>query len=620
LRHLFLFLLLTPLASSQVMSLNDRQEVEAGRKMAALLEAELPLVREPKLNDYLARIGLRLVRDCGRPGLRYHFRIVQTDEVNSFSLPGGYIYLTLGALALTQSEAEIAGFLAHEIGHVAARQHADKLRRSQFANLGIGFLGPVLGGGMRAAATVKGGRTGARSFIMRFSKENELEADRMAAKNLHATGYDPEHWIRLLRRLNGLEEDRPGRLKTYFRQHDPSSERLENIDDVLATLPARSAPWLSGEDFPTLQPLIAKLLAESPRDSAAAATGEETLVSSRSLREREIAALYAPLFYQGIGNEPRYDYITNFDFDGDWRGDNNWDNAAKQSFPLRAWVYYSVRETPTHFFLHYAAFHPRDYKGGTGKGRIFSKTIRVMTKPAASVDPTGRATEIVLAHENDLEGALVVVEKTGPRPRDGKVVFLETLAHNQFLKYWPAPTAAADQPPFLVRGRRVQLFVEAKGHGIEAFQPEGKHKAEKVRLYTFTGNAEEPTADQSEPVGYNLTSIDRTLWPLAQRGLTETYGETDDYGQILLAFEQDGKVVEQPLTLGRLGSAFRGKVGGKNLARPPWGWFDGKDRDLPVGHWFFDPARTIRRDFALGDDFPVAYLHPWPPPTEPDPE
>ena len=85
-------------------------------------------------------------------------------------------------------------------------------------------------------------------------------------------------------------------------------------------------------------------------------------------REREIAAAFAPTFYQALGDKPRSDYITNFDFDGDWRGDNNWEHTDDKNFPLRAYIYYSVSETQTHFLIHYAVFHPRDYKGGERKG------------------------------------------------------------------------------------------------------------------------------------------------------------------------------------------------------------------------------------------------------------
>src|SRR5436190_2236526 len=93
-------------------------------------------------------------------------------------------------------------------------------------------------------------------------------------------------------------------------------------------------------------------------------------------QEREIAGHFAPLFYQALGDNRRADYITNFDFDGDWRGDNNWINSDDRHFPLKAYVYYSVAETRTHYFIYYAVFHTRDYKGGEVKGTILSEIIR----------------------------------------------------------------------------------------------------------------------------------------------------------------------------------------------------------------------------------------------------
>src|SRR6185369_14236438 len=109
--------------------------------------------------------------------------------------------------------------------------------------------------------------------------------------------------------------------------------------------------------------------------------GAADLSASRSAqkptnRDLDIASRFAPTFYQALGDKPRSDYITNFDFDGDWRGDNNWNNSANLDFPLKAHIYYSVSETATHYFIHYAVFHPRDYKGGERKGAILSELIR----------------------------------------------------------------------------------------------------------------------------------------------------------------------------------------------------------------------------------------------------
>src|SRR5262249_46621490 len=151
-------------------------------------------------------------------------------------------------------------------------------------------------------------------------------------------------------------------------------------------------------------------------------------ISERKTLDKKIAAQFAPIFYQGLGDNPRADYITNFDFDGDWRGDNNWDNLENSKFPLKAYVYYSVVETETHYFVLYAVFHPRDYKGGADAAT--SSMLEVLIGEGvrrAGKDPTGMADELALSHENDLEGCLVVAEKKAAGLSKAEVKYVETM-------------------------------------------------------------------------------------------------------------------------------------------------------------------------------------------------
>jgi hypothetical protein len=208
------------------------------------------------------------------------------------------------------------------------------------------------------------------------------------------------------------------------------------------------------------------------------------------------------------------------------------------------------------------------------------------------------------------------VEKQGPDVRHGRVAFVQTLAHNNFLKYSPKDQGREGFAPFQQLGRHVKLFIEPKGHGIEAFDPEGKQTKNRLRPYTFTGQAETPSANDADPVGYDLAPIAATLWPEAQRGITDAYAEVEDYGLVLIDLVDGGAENELTWRIGRIGSAFRGTVGGRNLARPPWGWFDSKDKAQPLGQWYFDPARVIRRDYDLGPAFSTAYVRPWPNPVE----
>lgn len=138
-----------------------------------------------------------------------------------------------------------------------------------------------------------------------------------------------------------------------------------------------------------------------------------TRPESRQAKDKQIAAQFSPVFYQSLGNSPRSDYITNFDFDGDWKGDNNWRNLDNRSFPLRAWIYYSVTETATHYFIHYVYFHPRDYKSGLTPSALEKLLARKNQRRAGKESAGSLANEIALSHENDLEGSLVVAEKRG---------------------------------------------------------------------------------------------------------------------------------------------------------------------------------------------------------------
>jgi hypothetical protein len=363
------------------------------------------------------------------------------------------------------------------------------------------------------------------------------------------------------------------------------------------------------------------VLAEAPpaTNGGASRKGQtEFGISQTTTREREAAALFAPIFYQALGDKPRSDYLTNFDFDGDWRGDNNWQHLDDSKFLLKAYVYYAVVETATHLFIHYAVFHPRDYKGGERKGAILSELIREGMKRSGDYDPTGLAAEAAVAHENDMEGCLVVVAKKGQDLKQGQVAFVETLHHNLFSKYLALEATPKRFEHVDLERQRVLLYIEPKGHGIEAYEGDEKQTAnKKFLIYKFTGNAEDPEKVKNGVVGYDLVPIQTTLWAKAQNSVIEgqdtklgfTYGETHDYGEITVSIVQaDERVIKRKLAVGKIGSAFLGGVGGVNMARPPWGWFD---RNLPheqLGLWFFDPATIIKRDFQLDDSFSTAYV------------
>ncbi|MFN7929120.1 MAG: hypothetical protein U0Y68_14475 [Blastocatellia bacterium] len=337
--------------------------------------------------------------------------------------------------------------------------------------------------------------------------------------------------------------------------------------------------------------------------------------SERAALDKQIAAQFAPVIYQGLGDQPRFDYITNFDFDGDWKGDNNWTNAGGKTYPLRAYVYFSVIETATHYFVHYAAFHPRDYKGGLGKSTLVDILIKEGVRRAGK-DPTGLADDVALSHENDLEGCLIVAEKHGNDLQQAVVQYVETLAHNRYLKLHPAEVRTGEGAVVQMKDQHPMLFAEPKGHGISQYtgsREQLKSSAQGTLVYSYSGNAENPEATRGDTIGYELLSMYDTLWPKAQAGENDTFGEAADFQNFKVAMHKlDGSDANVDQKIGKIGSAFRGTVGFKNKARPPWGWFDESEKDRPRGEWFFDPAGVIARHFSLPQTFAQGYTyHPY---------
>ncbi len=337
--------------------------------------------------------------------------------------------------------------------------------------------------------------------------------------------------------------------------------------------------------------------------------------SKPQVRGKQIAAQFAPVIYQGLGEQPRFDYITNFDFDGDWKGDNNWVNAGGKTYPLRAFVYYSVIETATHYFVHYAFFHPRDYKGGVGKSTLLDVLIKEGVRRAGK-DPTGLADDVALSHENDLEGCLIVAEKRGDELRHAVVQYVETMAHNRYLKYRPHEVQGSVGELIEVQGQQALLFAEAKGHGVSNYtgaREQLKKAPRGTLVYRYAGEAQDPDKRRGDAVGYDLVALQETFWTRAQTGENETFAEAVDYQTVKVTLQQlDGKAATMDWQIGKLGTAFRGVVGFQNKARPPWSWYDLTETDRPRGEWFFDPAAVIARHFNLAASFVQPYTyHPF---------
>lgn len=186
--------------------------------------------RNPRVQSFVERTGQRLAAVAGQSDSRYTFTVLDTDTVNAFALPGGYVYITRGLLALANDEAEVAGVLAHEIGHVAARHSAERISRQTLTGLLVAGLGAVIGSPELAQAL----DIGAALALTSFSREQELEADALGVRTIAAAGYDPfavPRFLETMRRdaqLRGAASGTGGgEGLDFFATHPRTEDRVE---------------------------------------------------------------------------------------------------------------------------------------------------------------------------------------------------------------------------------------------------------------------------------------------------------------------------------------------------------------------------------------------------------
>jgi predicted Zn-dependent protease len=213
---------------------SQEREQEMGDIMAAEINAQLPLLQDPLLVRYVERVGAALAQASERPSLDYHFYIINTEMVNAFALPGGHIYLTRGLIEKTRSEAELAGVVAHEVGHVAARHGVQKLERNLRTGSLIGVLYETMLGGEPEILRRNGLRLAGVLWNASHSREDEEEADRLAVKYLVKTGIDPRGVVTLLETLLREEVADSQGIATWFSTHPMTQARIRVARDRIA--------------------------------------------------------------------------------------------------------------------------------------------------------------------------------------------------------------------------------------------------------------------------------------------------------------------------------------------------------------------------------------------------
>jgi predicted Zn-dependent protease len=214
------------------------KEIALGKQLAQDVERQAKVIDDPVIAEYVNRVGQNLVRNSDAK-VPFTIKVIDTEDVNAFALPGGFFFVNSGLILKADSEAELAGVMAHEIAHVAARHGTRQATRGQVANLAtipLIFMGGWAGYGIRQAASVL-----IPVGFLQFSKAFESEADMLGLEYMYKTGYDPEAFVDFFEKIQSLEKKKPGTMAKVFSTHPPTEDRIvkaqKNIQDLLKARP-----------------------------------------------------------------------------------------------------------------------------------------------------------------------------------------------------------------------------------------------------------------------------------------------------------------------------------------------------------------------------------------------
>lgn len=223
------------------------KEIQIGAEYAQFFEQTARLVEDPVVVDYVDRVGQEIVKHSDAK-VPFVIKVVDTDEVNAFALPGGYFYVNKGLILEAEHESELAGVMAHEIAHVTARHATERMTKSQlmrFAALPALFVG----GYWTQVAMYQGLGMGLSLAVLGITRQSEAEADQLGTQYLWNTGYDPEGFISFFEKLQAREKEKPGKFASFWRTHPPVENRIEAVREEISYLPVKDEYVVSTSEF-----------------------------------------------------------------------------------------------------------------------------------------------------------------------------------------------------------------------------------------------------------------------------------------------------------------------------------------------------------------------------------
>ena len=254
-----------------------QREIALGKSAAMEVEKTSKLINDPVVTEYVNRVGQNLVRNSDAK-VPFTIKVIDSDEINAFALPGGFFYVNSGLILRADEEAELAGVMGHEIAHVAARhgtKTATKGELMQLATIPVMILAPY---GMAGYGIYEGLNLAIPMSYLKFTRDAEKEADYLGLQYMYKAGYDPNAFVSFFEKIEAEERRHPGSIPKIFSTHPPTPDRVQKAQEEISTiLPARDEYIVTTSEFDLVKSRLRRIENKNKLDEKKSAGDKPTL-------------------------------------------------------------------------------------------------------------------------------------------------------------------------------------------------------------------------------------------------------------------------------------------------------------------------------------------------------
>lgn len=261
------------------------KEVKMGRMLAAQVDKEAKFVEDPIITEYVNRVGQNIVLHSDAK-LPFTIRVIDSDEVNAFALPGGFFYVNKGLVLAADNEAELAGVMAHEIAHVTARHAMENQRKMELMDYGM-LAGILLGGPIISNVLYNGAGFFEGMAFLKFTRGAEEEADKLGVQYMWAAGYDPGAMATMFEKLEAKNKKKPGTIAKLFQDHPAPADRRQAAINLAARFPEREEYVISSSEFQRVKNRMLRLSNARASNAGVIASGDEGTPGRPTLKRRQ---------------------------------------------------------------------------------------------------------------------------------------------------------------------------------------------------------------------------------------------------------------------------------------------------------------------------------------------